>query len=214
MHNLVSIIIVIVIVYLSNLLTDISYETHNARAGWDAESEIGSEMGDVEEVTTTANRVAVRTPVVQRGLGRPIPAISRNEIGGSGRGRDNESATRGRGRGTTTDVRGRGRGRGIDRGSSSNGSHRGGGVSRGNLRGNAGRGGHHSVPTGRGNGTLKHLNNTVMDNTDDHQDDWLRVLLGEDTLAMVLAQARYLQVTIVPTSHYLVARSLELESQA
>ncbi|KAI9644477.1 hypothetical protein NHQ30_006498 [Ciborinia camelliae] len=133
------------------------FETHTA-AAWDAESDIG----DVEEVPASTNRVGVRPPAVQREVFRPNPA-NRGDNNGNGRGRGRGIDSGGRGRGIDSGGRGRGReinsgvrgrGRAIDRSSSRNGSHRGSGVTRGNLSGNAGRGGHHSVPTGRGNGRL------------------------------------------------------------
>ena len=53
-----------------------------------------------------------------------------------------------------------------------------------------------------------------MKNTNNHKDDWSRMLLGEDVLAMVLDfLAMYLQITIVPTRNYLAVQLKKNESQ-
>ncbi|KAG4025584.1 hypothetical protein MFRU_054g00130 [Monilinia fructicola] len=115
-----------------------TFESHTA-AAWDAESEIG----DAEEVPTSANRIGMNPPVVPRGLFRTSQPIRESSYDGRRREGGNSVA---RGRGIDRGVQGRGRG--ADR----NGSRRRGRGTRGNLSGNVGRGGHHAVPTGRGNG--------------------------------------------------------------
>ncbi|QSZ30146.1 hypothetical protein DSL72_004666 [Monilinia vaccinii-corymbosi] len=120
-----------------------TFESHTA-AAWDAESEIG----DVEEVHTSANVPAgVRPPLVQRDLFRTHQPVQGSGNGGRGQGRGTTGGVRGRG----ADGGARGQGRGADRNTGRDGSHRGGRVTQGNLSGNAGRGGHHA---GRGNGRL------------------------------------------------------------
>ncbi|KAB8289514.1 hypothetical protein EYC80_010674 [Monilinia laxa] len=126
-----------------------TFESH-AAAAWNTESEIGDaeEVPTSANIVTTTNRVGMSATLVPRGLFRTNQTIRGRSNGGRGRGGGNRGVVRGRG----IDSGVQGRGRRADRNGGRNGSYRSGRGTRGDLSGNASRGGHHAVPTGRGNG--------------------------------------------------------------